>query len=131
MKTIRYGTFETNSSSTHSLLIVSDEEQRLLENEELYITSTYDYDLISKDEYVEAMTKEMRDFEYYDEELSFEENLIKFKDSDAYGDNQWELPMTLAELIDYKTESLAHDTQFYTSKSGDRITIHAFYGYDG
>ena len=131
MKTTRYGTFETNSSSTHSLLILSDEEQRLLDNEELYITSPYDYDLLTKEEYKQKMISEMTDFDYYDSELSFEENLAKFKDSDAYGDNKWAFPITLEELIDYKTSYLDYDTDHYTSKSGDQIIIHAFYGWNG
>lgn len=131
MKTTRYGTFETNSSSTHSLLILSDKEQRLLDNEELYITSAYDYDLLTKEEYKQKMTSEMVNFDCYNPELSFEENLAKFKDSDTYGDNRNEFPRTLEELIDYKTEYLEHDFDHYTSKSGDQIIIHAFYGYNG
>lgn len=131
MKTIRYGTFETNSSSTHSLLILSDEEQDLLDKEELYIASTYDYDLLTKEEYKQKMISEMTDFDYYDSELNFEENLAKFKDSDAYGDNQNEFPRTLEELIDYETSYLDHDVDRYTTKSGDQIVIHSFYGYNG
>ena len=131
MKTTRYGTFETNSSSTHSLLILSDEEQRLLDNEELYITSLYDYDLITKEEYKQKMISEMTDFNCYNSELSFEENFAKFKDSDTYGDNQSEFPCTLNELIDYETIYLEHDVDHYTSKSGDQIIIHAFHGNNG
>lgn len=131
MKTTRYGTFETNSSSTHSLLILSDEEQRLLDNEELYITSPYDYDLISKTEYIEIMTNAMKESEEYDEELTFKENLNQFKQSDSYYDNRWELPCSLDELIELETDTLSHDTETYTSKSGDKIVIHAFYGWNG
>ena len=131
MKTTRYGTFETNSSSTHSLLILSYEEQRLLDNEELYITSSYNYDLISKAEYIEVMTDKMKEFEEYNEELSFEENLDQFKQSDPYYDNRWELPCSLDELIELETDILSHDVDHYTSKSGDQIVIHAFHGYNG
>ena len=131
MKTTRYGTFETNSSSTHSLLILSYEEQRLLDNEELYITSSYNYDLISKSEYIEVMTDKMKEFEEYNEELNFEENLDQFKQSDLYYDNRWELPCTLDKLIELETNNLLHDVDHYTSKSGDQIVIHAFHGYNG
>ena len=131
MKTTRYGTFETNSSSTHSLLILSNEEQRLLDNEELYITSSYNYDLISKAEYIEIMTNAMKESEEYDEELTFKENLDQFKQSDSYYDNRWELPCTLDELIELETDTLSYDTETYTSNSGDHIIIHAFYGYNG
>lgn len=131
MKTTRYGTFETNSSSTHSLLILSDEEQKLLDNEELYITSSYDYDLISKTEYIEIMTNAMKESEEYDEELTFKENLDQFKQSDSYYDNRWELPCSLYELIELETDTLSHNTDYYTSKSGDQIVIHSFYGYNG
>lgn len=131
MKTIRHRTFETNSSSTHSLLILSDEEQRLLDNEELYITSPYNYDLISKTKYIEIMTDEMKEFKKYDENLTFKENLDQFMQSDCYYDNQWQFPCTLDELIELETETLSHDTDYYTSKSGDQIIIHAFYGWNG
>lgn len=131
MKTTRYGTFETNSSSTHSLLILSDEEQKLLNNEELYITSSYNYDLISKAEYIEIMTNAMKESEEYNEKYTFEENLDQFKQSDSYYDNRWELPCTLDELIELETDTLSYDIETYTSKSGDHIIIHAFYGYNG
>jgi hypothetical protein len=38
MKQIRYGVFETNSSSTHSLTICSDEEYKKFESGELVIS---------------------------------------------------------------------------------------------
>lgn len=37
MKTIRYGTFETNSSSTHSLIICTDEEYQKWVNGEMVL----------------------------------------------------------------------------------------------
>ena len=49
MKKIRQNVFETNSSSTHSLIFCSKEEYNLLEEDQLYIT--YDKEFITKDEY--------------------------------------------------------------------------------
>lgn len=37
MKTIRYGTFETNSSSTHSLIICTDEEYKKWMDDEMVL----------------------------------------------------------------------------------------------
>ena len=50
MKTIRHNTFETNSSSTHSLLILTEEENNKIDNGELFIESKYEKTLITKEE---------------------------------------------------------------------------------
>lgn len=47
MKKIRFNTFETNSSSTHSLTICTKEDYKKWENGELYY---YDERLVSKEE---------------------------------------------------------------------------------
>ena len=47
MKTIRIGTFETNSSSTHSITLCMKEDYKKWENGELYY---YDERLVSKEE---------------------------------------------------------------------------------
>lgn len=46
---VRQGVFETNSSSTHSLSIISKEQSDLLDKGEIYIHS-YSLDLITKEE---------------------------------------------------------------------------------
>ena len=47
MKTIRANTFETNSSSTHSMIILTEEEYDKLESGELYLN---DDEIITKEE---------------------------------------------------------------------------------
>ena len=47
MKTIRANTFETNSSSTHSLIILTEEEEQKLDSGELYLSTKYNTDLIT------------------------------------------------------------------------------------
>lgn len=42
MKTIRYGTFETNSSSTHSLIICTDDEYQKWVNDEMILDRDYE-----------------------------------------------------------------------------------------
>jgi len=46
---IRQGVFETNSSSTHSLSIISKEQSDLLDKEELYING-YSLEIVTKEE---------------------------------------------------------------------------------
>ena len=47
MKTIRANTFETNSSSTHSMIILTEEEYDKLESGELYLNED---EVITKEE---------------------------------------------------------------------------------
>lgn len=49
MKTIRLGTFETNSSSTHSLNVATEEEYKRWENEEL-LYDEYNYIFVENNE---------------------------------------------------------------------------------
>jgi len=132
MKTIRHGTFETNSSSTHSLLILTEEEDKKLNNGEMFITSVYDYTIINKEKRDELLMEKMQNQNDWlvsqnrEPYKTFEE----FLESDYFEDNQSEFPMTLDELFDYEHGS-DHAMEFYTSPSGDNLIIHAFYGYDG
>jgi len=54
MVNVRYGMFETNSSSTHTMCIVNDEEYKKLLNGELFI----DYeDLVDKDTIIKGLVE--------------------------------------------------------------------------
>ena len=123
MKTIRLGTFETNSSSTHSMVICSEEEYKKWAAGELYASRWYD-GFKTKEEVIEEARKE-----YY-EKFDSEGNFIP--------DDEYE---TVEEFLnDWHTEwydldnwagDLECDENSYTSPSGDEIKIVCRYGYDG
>ena len=109
MRQIRYSTFETNSSSTHTLIIMTKDEYDKLCNEELYIDS-WKESLITKEQ-VDDKTSNYEGYENQDECR---------RDSGIY---------TLDEWID--DEYLEYDEYTYTSPSGDEIVAIAKYGRDG
>ncbi len=133
MKTIRYGTFETNSSSTHSLLILTEEENKKLNSGEMFITCAYDYTIINKEQRDKLLIEAMQDQNDWlisknkEPYKTFEE----FLESDYISSIKSDLPMTLDELVDYENDYSDHEVDFYTSPSGDKLIIHAFYGYNG
>lgn len=117
--TIRRGVFETNSSSTHSITILSqedydkwrDEDLFYDEDEEKFYTREEVYDLIRNDEYIQKnFSEQLNDIDWLDE---------------YWGDNRWEFPKS----IDFDS-NLEEDVNHFTTKSGDNIVIICRYGYD-
>ena len=93
MKTIRANTFETNSSSTHSLIILTEEEEQKLDSGELYLSTKYNSDLITKEEAYKIFLKAMESDNYIQNpEYSLEENI---KDYLENCDDRYELPCSL------------------------------------
>jgi len=114
MKQIRVGVFETNSSSTHSLTIVSAEEYEKFKNGE-YVWNR-EHDVLqsvedAKKSLIEDRKKWDVSFEETEEEVEelMEENTQTF---DEYGS-------------DYETFY-----EEYETKSGDKVVAFGYYGYD-
>lgn len=155
MKTIRNNVFETNSSSTHSLTIVPEEEFEKFKNCDLL----FDYCAFvsAEDEYknvmenLESCENNMSD-DYratYKTELTFEkfkEVLSKLCYSDlsyyhregAREDIQTHYDAVKAALgeyiVTYRTmggEEYETFERHYTTKSGDKIVAFGYYGYSG
>ena len=103
---IRIGVFETNSSSVHSISIVSEKDFERWKNGGL-IFSRWD------DEFVEASSVTR---EKYVDEWSGEE----YYDDDEY--------QTYDEWLD--EEYLEHYIEYYTTESGDKIVVFGKYGHD-
>lgn len=148
-------TFETNSSSTHSLTIVPEDEFEKFENCDLL----FDYSVFvsAEDEYKNVM----ENLERYEENMSEEYRatykteltLEKFKEvlrnfdcndlsyyhrEDAREDIQTHydaVKAALGEDIDtFRTmggEEYETFAQHYTTKSGDKIVAFGYYGYGG
>lgn len=136
---IRMKTFETNSSSTHSLCILSKEDFDKFEKGEIYVNrysnevKTFEdlkREILEKNDLKEIIEayKDYLDYEYEtddeDDTETFENNAIKrwiqedwdWTDYDSYLGNRQEM-----ETFEYS----------YTTKSGDEIVVFGYYGYDG
>ena len=123
MLKIRYGVFETNSSSTHSLIMCSESEYKLLKDELMLI----DWEkLISRHDAIQNLIKE------YPNKFSWK----AIKDM-----SQEEVNDILYEYLDYQTleyyfdedncESLETFHETYTTAHGDKVHVFGKYGYDG
>lgn len=153
MKTIRNNVFETNSSSTHSLTIVPEEEFEKFKNCDLLLD--YCAFVSAEDEYknvmenLESCENNMSD-DYratYKTELTFEkfkEVLSKLCYSDlscyhregAREDIQTHYDAVKAalgeDIVTYRTmggEEYETFERHYTTKSGDKIVAFGYYGY--
>ena len=127
MKTMRYNTFETNSSSTHSLLILTEEENDKINNGELFIKSRYDDEIITKEEADKIFLEAIEEYNstYPEDKIH---TIEEFKETDWYLDNESEYPCDVDEWIE--KENRDYDVTNYVSPSGDKIIIHALYGWD-
>ena len=122
MKTIRANTFETNSSSTHSMIILTEEEYDKLESGELYLN---DDEVITKEEAKNIFLKHMNEDKYeYDDNLSFEENIKNYLDEFEYYSSEY--PQSLENWKE--EDELESDTNIYISPSGDKLRIICKYG---
>ena len=128
MKTIRHNTFETNSSSTHSLLILTEEENNKISNGELFIESKYEETLITKEEADKIFLEAIEEYNSVNPEDKIH-TIEEFKETDWYLDNISEYPCDIK--VWSEKEGLDYDVTDYVSPSGDKIVIHAIYGYGG
>jgi len=114
MKNVRIGIFETNSSSTHSLTIVSKEDFEEFKTGKTFYNK-YNDELMSKEEYEKAVEKIKTDNPDLDEdelqEYLDDEGLCNY---DEY-----------CNMDNYETFE-----QSYTTKSGDEVVAFGYFGHD-
>ncbi len=110
MKQIRNGVFETNSSSTHALVICTDEEFDKWRSGKLYYTNDHQAvkKFISKDK-VKSIVESCG--ETFNDETDLQ-------DYDIYTFDKW-------------GDGYEKDTDYYETKSGDKLVIRSYYGYNG
>lgn len=121
---VRRGVFETNSSSTHSITMCSDDDYRKWENGELFMT--WGDDFITKDEVVkelkkdEYFNKKYPNFDFDNLENNEEYETILY-DCDYYTyDTYWER----------KCEYYEGFEDSYVTKNGDKVICFGYYGHD-
>lgn len=131
---VRFGVFETNSSSTHSLVICDKETFDKWKNGELLFDRWEEefkekYQLTNKDKerakgyYNDNKNKFWKDWEDLGDEEK-DEWYTKF----AYENNL--IDEDLVSYDDYGKD-LEYFQEDYTTKSGDKIVVFGEYGYDG
>lgn len=134
MRQIRQNTFETNSSSTHSLVLCTEDEFNNWKSGKALLnvdTHTFvKYEKPSNKDYKEAradyelnMTKYMKNWDGLSEKEKDEYTIdfIKNRDDTYY----------LETYDQYVDSYLDWFSQKYTSPSGDKIVAFGKYGYDG
>ena len=127
-KVIRCGVFETNSSATHSLIILSEADHERWMNEDLYAVKEYfsftwkdgakkpeKCKLYTKEEVLEMLAENGNGY-IEDEGYESEEDFIKDEGFITYED--W------CEL------ELEMDTTNFTTPSGEKMVVESAYGYD-
>lgn len=124
MKTIvRKGVFETNSSSTHTMIMCTDEEYQKFEDGEMLIY-WMDEELFSYDDIVDLIADD-----YYKDKFS--ESGIDITDKRAVV--KW-AAANIDDLQDaddfYDDTCLETFSQSFTTESGEKVVAFGKYGYD-
>ena len=133
---IRRGVFETNSSSTHSLTMCSEEEFEQWKKGKVLFDENYETfvkvsELSNKDKEYAAQDYEDNKDEYSKDwaelsETAKERYYTKYaKENDLINEDA----KTYEEYM--RESDLETFVQRYTSKSGDKIVAFGEYGYDG
>ena len=122
MIVVRRGTFETNSSSTHSITMCSENEYDKWKSGELLFDYWND-ELITKEEYEKKYNEEKKEYltKYPNEtEEDFEDYM---EDDKRY--------YTFTEFWEYIESDYETFEEKYETKSGDKVVAFGYYGYNG
>lgn len=119
---IRYGVFETNSSSTHSLTMMMKKDYDRWHKEKLYLYEGgygWEFDKPTKNELYtrDEAVKFVKTNQYYKNENFFDNELLKEAGFIAWNDEG-----------NYYLESFYQE---FTTPSGETIVAFGEYGYDG
>lgn len=126
MKTIRIGTFETNSSSTHSITMCMAEEYEKWKNGELYY-DRWDCELVSKEEVEKAFAKWREEF--IADNPDFDENDEEWQEKLEDYMNEDKQYYTYEEFNGYEMEFETYEEEFETPK-GEKVVSFGYYGND-
>lgn len=121
---IRYGVFETNSSSTHTIIMCSADEYKALKTNKMLMNCDADGLLTleqAKTEY-NAVKKKYGYDDWEDIDSVSDEEAVRllYEHDVAYTIDTWAEDRYLEE---YKEE--------YTTKTGEKVVAFGYYGFDG
>lgn len=120
----RFGTFETNSSSTHSITICSQEEYEAFERGELLFNESWwlrDKTFVTREEAIKALND---DGDYYDDDKA---------DYHYDSEDEWLYDRDFLTYEGYDRrfgEYYEEYVEEYTSVSGDKVVAFGYYGHD-
>lgn len=138
---VRQGVFETNSSSTHSIIIVEDDDYQTWEKgEKFFIEATGKF--VDKEE-AEKLKNEIR-FDYLKDCIKNEQEKIRIIEAiqknrlieeidemiEEDGYYAPDLPISYNEFCNEKGEFEEQDYNTYITKNGDKIHIFCSYEYN-
>lgn len=126
MKTIRIGTFETNSSSTHSITMCMAEEYEKWKNGEMYY-DRWGCELVSKEEAKKAFAKWREEF--IADNPGFDENDEEWQEKLEDYINEDKQYYTYEEFNGYEMEFETYEEEFETPK-GEKVVSFGYYGND-
>ena len=134
-RVIRRSVWETNSSTSHSVVIMTAEQNDKWENEDLYYyPGRWDQTFNNLSE--EQKPKSGRLYTQ-DEILQFY-RLIGYEYKPEEEDEDYTVDDYIYEMGDFigynrwsNDEYLEQDTNYFTTPSGEEIVVHCKYGYDG
>ena len=127
MKTIRIGTFETNSSSTHSITMCMESDFLKWKNGEMYWHRWND-ELVSKEEAEKEMAK-LRE-EFIADNPDFDENNEEWKEKLEQYINEDKMYYTYEEFNDYDYIEYETFVDKYNTPNGDTVVALGYYGQD-
>ena len=124
---IRYGVFETNSSSIHTLSIAQNEEIDKLKSGELLVNLSWRRNsyLISYEEALQELIKELKEY-------GEDEDLIIANSGNKEEIYHLMYEYDIAEQFDryLEYEYLEPYEEEFTTKNGDRVLVFGRYGHD-
>lgn len=131
---IRYGMFESNSSTTHVLYMVSRDAYEKYEQGG-YLYDGYGYgwknkgtapkkgEIYSREEVIEMIKNNYKDYEPFNED-EMDEDEIK----DEWDDIIWEAEFVSEEAIENQDFETFYDS--YRTPSGEEVVAFGYYGYN-
>ena len=127
MKTIRIGTFETNSSSTHSITMCMESDYEKWKNGEMYWHRWND-ELVSKEEVEKEMAK-LRE-EFIADNPDFDENNEEWKEKLEQYINEDKMYYTYEEFNDYDYIEYETYVNTFETPQGEKVVSFGYYGSD-
>lgn len=145
MINVREGCFETNSSSTHNMVVVEDSQLEKWKNGDLFYVENsndfvgkYDRDNKIKEIYGSLVMEYANDQDFAEEiadaikEHRLEDYVKTMIDEGVWYLDTYDLPMSFEEWErHWENRELEGDETTYTTPKGEKIHIYCQYGYDG
>ena len=127
MKTVRLGTFETNSSSTHSITMCMVSDYEKWKNGEMYWHRWND-ELVSKETVEKEMAK-LRE-EFIADNPDFDENNEEWKEKLEQYINEDKMYYTYEEFNDYDYIEYETFVDTFETPQGEKVVSFGYYGSD-